>query len=325
MRGIGQLTLALCLTVAPCLRADTLNVSGDAQTSSTQPNFRFGLLPAMTVRHGPTGPIYNGYAQFDLSALPTAPTVDKAVLRLFVAVVVTPGTIEVVPVLEPWQEATITATSSPALGAPITSFTLASGDSFHFVDVDITALVQDWASGYQANHGVALRGVSPGSVNVILDTKESIVFSQAPELEVSLASGLPGPPGPPGPQGPPGEPGPQGTQGPQGIQGLTGPAGPQGPQGPEGPAGPGDLQATKAALLQWYRQDFSLGGSAAGIAFDGANIWVATRTTDRITKLRASDGTTVGTFPVGMAPFGVAFDGANIWVANNVSNTVSKR
>jgi len=239
MRRIGFVTLALGLAVAPCIRADTLNVSGDAQTSSTQANFRFGLLPAMTVRSAPAGAILNSYTQFDLSALPTAPTVDKAVLRLFVAVVVTPGTIEVVPILEPWQEGTITGASSPALGSPITSFAVASGDSLHFVDVDVTTLVQDWASGYLANNGVALRGVSPGSVNVILDTKESILFSHAPELEVALAGdGLPGPPGPPGPQGPQGEPGPQGPQGLQGLQGLPGDPGPTGPLGPVGPQGP---------------------------------------------------------------------------------------
>jgi hypothetical protein len=30
------------------------------------------------------------------------------------------------------------------------------------------------------------------------------------------------------------------------------------------------------------------------------------------------------TFPVGTWPFGIAFDGANIWVANNSNNSVSK-
>src|SRR6185369_17075851 len=66
----------------------------------------------------------------------------------------------------------------------------------------VTTLVQDWVSGYQANNGVALRGVSPGAVNVLFDTKESIVFSHSPELEIAVAGdGLPGPPGPPGPAG----------------------------------------------------------------------------------------------------------------------------
>jgi len=239
MRPIALIPLALVLAVAPRLAAgDTLNVTGDAQTSSQQSTLKFGLTPAMSVRNASTGAILNSFAQFDLSALPTAPTVDKAVLRLFVAGVTTPGTIEVVPVLEPWQEGTITAVSSPPLGSPITSFAVGSSDALHYVDVDVTTLVQDWVSGYQANNGVALRGVSPGAVNVLFDTKESIVFSHSPELEIAVAGdGLPGPPGPPGPSGPQGNPGPQGSQGPAGPTGSAGPAGPAGPPGPPGPAG----------------------------------------------------------------------------------------
>jgi DNA-binding beta-propeller fold protein YncE len=43
-----------------------------------------------------------------------------------------------------------------------------------------------------------------------------------------------------------------------------------------------------------------------------------------VTKLRASDGKVLGTFSVGRGPEGVAFDGANIWVANLFSKSVSK-
>ena len=60
------------------------------------------------------------------------------------------------------------------------------------------------------------------------------------------------------------------------------------------------------------------------VAFDGANIWVANYSSNNVTKLRASDGANLGTFAVGSQPYGVAFDGANIWVANGASNTVSK-
>jgi hypothetical protein len=69
---------------------------------------------------------------------------------------------------------------------------------------------------------------------------------------------------------------------------------------------------------------FAVGPQPAGLAFDGANIWVTSRTTDTVSKLRASDGTDLGTFVVGSGPIGVAFDGANIWVANSGSNNVSK-
>ena len=98
-----------------------------------------------------------------------------------------------------------------------------------------------------------------------------------------------------------------------------------------------------------------MGQTPVGIAFDGANIWVANFGDGTVTKLRASDGTTLGTFKwaappmvspltgpifgwrvvadgvtklrasdglilgtfkVGGIPSGVAFDGANVWVAS---------
>jgi DNA-binding beta-propeller fold protein YncE len=43
-----------------------------------------------------------------------------------------------------------------------------------------------------------------------------------------------------------------------------------------------------------------------------------------VTKLRASDGTLIGTYSVGVGPVNIAFDGANIWVTNLSSNTVTK-
>ena len=238
MKRIGLVVLALGLAAVPCVRADTLNVAADAQTSSTQHAFKFGLLPAMAVRQAPSGPILKSYARFDLSALPSDPAVEKAILRLWVLAALTPGTIEVLPIVAPWQESTITADTSPELGAPVASFAVASGDTLHFIDVDVTGLVQDWVSGFLDNHGLALRGVESGAVNVIFDTKESILTSHAPELEVALAGGELGPQGPAGPPGPDGPIGADGPVGPQGPTGSAGPAGPQGAQGPAGPAGP---------------------------------------------------------------------------------------
>jgi hypothetical protein len=76
--------------------------------------------------------------------------------------------------------------------------------------------------------------------------------------------------------------------------------------------------------LSFLLGTFTVGNSPAGVAFDGANIWVSNTASNSVTELRASDGTTLGTFLVGSQPQGVVFDGANIWLANNGSNTVSK-
>ena len=43
-----------------------------------------------------------------------------------------------------------------------------------------------------------------------------------------------------------------------------------------------------------------------------------------MTKLLASTGATVGTYPVGTNPGAIAFDGTNIWVANSQSSSVTK-
>jgi DNA-binding beta-propeller fold protein YncE len=65
-------------------------------------------------------------------------------------------------------------------------------------------------------------------------------------------------------------------------------------------------------------------GAPAGLAFDGANIWVTDAISEgEVIKLRASDGAVLGSFLVGQVPRGIAFDGTKIWVANANGNSVS--
>src|ERR1700733_6322324 len=68
----------------------------------------------------------------------------------------------------------------------------------------------------------------------------------------------------------------------------------------------------------------TVGAGPAGIAFDGTNIWVTNYNDNTVTKLLASTGATLGTYPAGSTPNAATFDGANIWVANNDDNTVTK-
>src|SRR5262245_49090817 len=55
-------------------------------------------------------------------------------------------------------------------------------------------------------------------------------------------------------------------------------------------------------------QSFPVGPAPWGMAFDDANIWVTSVNSDTITKLRASDGTLLGTFPAGGQTIFAAFD-----------------
>jgi DNA-binding beta-propeller fold protein YncE len=60
-------------------------------------------------------------------------------------------------------------------------------------------------------------------------------------------------------------------------------------------------------------------GQPLGIAFDGANMWIANQGTGTVSKLRASDGTVLGTFTVGLEPYGVVFDGEDVWVSGAIA------
>lgn len=59
------------------------------------------------------------------------------------------------------------------------------------------------------------------------------------------------------------------------------------------------------------------------IAFDGANIWVSNGEDNCLSRIRTSDGASVGGVCVGFSPQGIAFDGANMWVTHS-ANSVTK-
>jgi hypothetical protein len=69
---------------------------------------------------------------------------------------------------------------------------------------------------------------------------------------------------------------------------------------------------------------YSAGGYPVDVAFDGDNIWVTDAIQGVVRKLRTSDGINVGTFRVGSWPVGLAFDGTSMWVANQASNSLTK-
>jgi hypothetical protein len=97
---------------------------------------------------------------------------------------------------------------------------------------------------------------------------------------------------------------------------------------PAGSGGPPLSNPLRVALLKWYgantATEFPAGPAPVGVAFDGANIWIANYGASTLTKLRANDGAALGTFVSGNAPAGVTFDGANMWVTNSTDSTVSK-
>src|SRR5688500_10643992 len=60
------------------------------------------------------------------------------------------------------------------------------------------------------------------------------------------------------------------------------------------------------------------------LAFDGTHVWVASQFTDKLTKVRVSDGAIAGTFTVGRRPVALLYAGGSVWVANLLSNNVMR-
>ncbi|MGA3118662.1 MAG: IPT/TIG domain-containing protein [Syntrophobacteraceae bacterium] len=188
--------------------------------------------------------------------------------------------------------------------------------------------------------------VAAGSYLLAVTTRGDLTVAFYVTLGTSGPQGPVGPAGPPGATGPmgpagaagatgatgaTGSQGPQGPQGPQGQTGATGATGAPGAAGPQGPMGPPSLNPLQVALLRWYGANqtfpsYSVGNGPYGIAFDGANIWVTNNEglPGTVTKLKASDGSLVGTYSVGTSPIGIAFDGTNIWTVNVYDYTVTK-
>ena len=216
------------------------------------------------------------YIKFQLqSSLPpnaAAANVTKATLKLFLSPSYSPtGAIDIYPVTSAWTESTLNSSLPPTLAATPFASNVPIGNDLSFVVVDVTALVQEWLNG-ASNGGIANDGIAlvahTSTTYAVFDSKESIVTSHEPRLEIVLANtgpqGPAGPPGLPGANGQPGAPGAPGqaatitvgtvmsvpyTQAPSVMEGGTltnatlsflipqGQPGVQGPQGIPGPIG----------------------------------------------------------------------------------------
>jgi hypothetical protein len=62
------------------------------------------------------------------------------------------------------------------------------------------------------------------------------------------------------------------------------------------------------------------GASRNGIAFDGANVWIANLDSNNAVRIRTLDGARLDTFVSGASGEPV-YDGTNIWVTNRNSGT----
>jgi hypothetical protein len=207
--------------------------SGDTYSNSSIKNQTNGSSVFLVVQRGS-----DTYIKFNLATLPASPNIAKATLRLYVDAVVGGGSFDVYQLNSNWNESTLNYNNAPALGTSATGGNPVAINVLsmnQFVLIDITSLVQGWANGTIANDGIALALTTTNGA-FSFDSKESILTSHHPELEIAL-NGAVGPQGPAGPTGPAGVAGAQGPAGPAGATGAQGAVGPQGPTGLTGATG----------------------------------------------------------------------------------------
>lgn len=262
--GLGTFLIVLAVGfLVPRARAMQVTLVADSHVNAARPTLNSGAISNINIGGG-----YTGLMQFDLSLLPAGTTpaqITRAVLRVYVNQLATPGAVNLAPVTSAWSEYGVTFATMPAIGGIAQTFMVSQPNAY--VAIDVTAVVQGWLAAPLSNQGLAL---TAGTAVLQLDSKENDLTAHAPVLDVQVVAqgpaGLPGPAGPagavgsPGTSGSPGAMGPMGPSGAQGNVGAQGPAGPQGATGLQGPAGPAG-----SGVAVSYQGSYS---SAAGYALN---------------------------------------------------------
>jgi hypothetical protein len=178
--------LMLVLLVATVAHAQ-LTPTGDAYTNTADPTTNYGAKTVLDVESASQ----TTYIQFNLSSIPSGYTgadITKATLKLYVNAVTKAGSFNVDYVNGTWSEGTIDANNAPALGSTIAaSVPLTTANKNQYILIDITAAVQAWLNGSQANDGIALVGNSP--LNASFDSKENTTTSHPAELDIVFVGG----------------------------------------------------------------------------------------------------------------------------------------
>jgi hypothetical protein len=242
----------------------------DAHVNIALPAVNSGAISNLDVGGG-----YTALLQFDLSMLPAGTAsakVSRAVLRLYVNRVTTPGQVTLAPLNATWGEYSVTYSTEPAIGSAAGTFSISQADSF--IAIDVTALVQGWIANPTTNNGIALTATA---AMVQFDSKENDQTAHPATIDIELMDA--GPTGATGATGPAGPQGPAGTLGVSGIAGATGAVGLQGPQGQAGnpgamgPIGPvgsqGPVGATGATGTTGAAGPAGAAG-AAGLVYQGS-------------------------------------------------------
>jgi hypothetical protein len=190
----------------------TLPVIQDTTVDSARLKVNFGGSESLNIfRNGQS--TQHAYAKFGLEALPLDAVITKATLRVFVNRVDAPVALTVNTVTQDWSERTLTqANATTLVPLPPPPLVVSETDKDHYVNYDITELVQGWQSHAKPNFGIAITPPAVGApVKVALDSKENDDTSHPMEIEVAFE----------GPRGAKGDKGDTGLQGAVGLSGFA--------------------------------------------------------------------------------------------------------
>lgn len=226
MRSLRAIRVASCALVGILFSAlawGQIPVTDDSFTSSCAPSTSFGSSIALIVQ-APTAPGFMAsptepsgcktisYLRFDVAgSLPSnLASVDKATLRLYVNVVISPGSFDVYLANGPWSEGSLTQNTAPPMPTHLVKSSVSVVKGQKYLDIDVTSAALSWLPPGTTNYGLVLEP-SPGS-NIFagFDSKENPFTGHDPALYAALV--------------------------------YAGPQGAQGPQGPIGPMGPWDCR-----------------------------------------------------------------------------------
>ena len=103
--------IACAIAMAMPLLAVQVTITNDSYVNSSQPALNFGALPQMAVDSAGNGA---ALVRFDLPQGTVAAAISKAVLRLWVMRVITPGTVTIQAAAGDWAEGTVNHVNRPA-------------------------------------------------------------------------------------------------------------------------------------------------------------------------------------------------------------------
>ncbi len=135
--------------------------------------------------------------KFDLSAVPTVGTVDKALLKLYIHSYTgggSPANLQAFEITTPWQEASATWNTpwtkkgGDFVETPAGSVSISKTDTGKMVAIDITALAQKWVANPGANNGALVRLIETSFTKYRVASREFWVPDAQPVLEMTYTA-----------------------------------------------------------------------------------------------------------------------------------------